>query len=255
MLKKQPIIQDYETRFPESLEESQDFMLACASDVKQIWGQLQNEDLKKKKMGEGKDAYTRWENSAYTAYEAKQRILRELRAYAKKKWGFEFSTLDELRNIVLKRSIAAPDWLDGQSAESVSETAHPAIQQIGLPLLDETEHETNGTGYNPFPISAEAEAALMGILERIKQARKAAGVSRDEAGEYCSVKGHSIANWELGKAPITLVNILRLCQLYGVDPVYILLGEMPMNKATLENIADVMQSNAQTIYRLIGGNS
>lgn len=249
MLKKQPIIQDYETRFPESLEESQDFMLACASDVKQIWGQLQNEDLKKKKMGEGKDAYTRWENSAYTAYEAKQRILRELRAYAKKKWGFEFSTLDELRNIVLKRSIAAPDWLDGVS-ESVGETL-TAGQQIELPLVEGQDDYSEEAA----SLSEEAMACLNGILERLKIARREANVTQDEAGQYCGVGKAAMGFWERGRTPITIANLFRLCHLYGVDPAYILIGEMPMDKAALETIADVMQSNAQTIYRLIGGNS
>lgn len=63
---------------------------------------------------------------------------------------------------------------------------------------------------------------LSRIGERIKQERKAAGLSQDELGERLTYKRQTIAKWEKGESFPELRDMLQMCNLFGCELGYLL---------------------------------
>lgn len=60
----------------------------------------------------------------------------------------------------------------------------------------------------------------MGIAERIKEARKHAGMTQKDVEEKTNsqIKANTVSNWEQGVSRPDVDSIALLCKLYGVDP-------------------------------------
>lgn len=57
--------------------------------------------------------------------------------------------------------------------------------------------------------------------EKLKAARKAAGVSAERAGKATGVKPNALYKWENGKSDPNATQLLILCRLYGIDFKYL----------------------------------
>lgn len=70
---------------------------------------------------------------------------------------------------------------------------------------------------------------ILGIKRRIKEMRKASGYSVREVADTLNLAYGSVRKWEnTSSSPYsipTIDHIIDLCELYGTDPNYILLGK------------------------------
>ena len=102
---------------------------------------------------------------------------------------------------------------------------------------------------------------------RIKECRKAAGMSQKYVSMTLGLAGPSISNWESGKTKPTNENLVRLASLFGVTVDY-LLGidsTKPQEKAPtpddaraeakmlLENMTDDEYERALAMLKLLNG--
>lgn len=59
----------------------------------------------------------------------------------------------------------------------------------------------------------------------LKQARQLKGLRLQDAADKMGVHLHTIRNWELGITKIGAQNLIKLCQVYGIDQSNIVLGD------------------------------
>lgn len=81
-------------------------------------------------------------------------------------------------------------------------------------------------------------ACLMGCYRqqmeakhRIREARKAAGLSQTALGEECGVTKSAVSQWELGLTEPSLSQLKRICDLTGFTADYIVRGSHPDDEA------------------------
>lgn len=60
------------------------------------------------------------------------------------------------------------------------------------------------------------------IGSRLREARKANGMTQKDVAEHLDIETNSYSNLERGAQPINLKRIIELCILYGVKPEYLL---------------------------------
>lgn len=65
--------------------------------------------------------------------------------------------------------------------------------------------------------------------QRLKQARKAAGLSREQVAKAMHKSPHTIKSWETtSRQPRTLREVERLCSILGITVSWYLTGQQPM---------------------------
>lgn len=83
--------------------------------------------------------------------------------------------------------------------------------------------------------------------ERIKQIRKALGLSGEKFGERIGLKRSAISLIETGKTGITDQNILAICREYGVNENWLRTGEGEMfrsiDELSLDEMADAAHAD------------
>ena len=72
-------------------------------------------------------------------------------------------------------------------------------------------------------------------MDRLKEARKAKGLTQAEVSEYIGVTQGGLSNWETGRNRVDLTTLHRLADLYGVTTDY-LLGKDDQPNATVLRI-------------------
>lgn len=66
--------------------------------------------------------------------------------------------------------------------------------------------------------------------QRLRQARKAAGLSRNQLAKLMHKSPHTIKSWETtARQPRTLREVERLCDLLGITVTWYLAGQPPMS--------------------------
>ena len=102
---------------------------------------------------------------------------------------------------------------------------------------------------------------------RIKESRKAAGMSQKYVSMTLGIAGPSVSNWESGKTKPTNDNIVKLAALFGVSADYLLGVDQtePQEKAPaqedlraeakrmLENMTDDEYQRALAMLKLLQG--
>ncbi len=103
---------------------------------------------------------------------------------------------------------------------------------------------------------------IAGIKERLILARKRAGLSQGQAAQMVGLgAASSLAQHEVGRSVPTLTLFLRLCEVYGVSPIWALTGVNPEFDAT--EILRAASGAAEDTMRIVdllsslscGGNS
>lgn len=90
----------------------------------------------------------------------------------------------------------------------------------------------------------------MDIGSKIKQARKDAGVTQEDAAEALGVSRQTISNWENEKTYPDIISVLKMSDLYQVSLDYLLKGELPMNNYI--NYLDESTNTVKSRNRLEG---
>lgn len=65
---------------------------------------------------------------------------------------------------------------------------------------------------------------MSNIAERLKQLRKNAGYSQEQAAEVLGISRQAISKWESGQGNPDIENIVKMTELYHVSADYILSG-------------------------------
>ena len=84
----------------------------------------------------------------------------------------------------------------------------------------------------------------MGINEKLRQARKAAGLTQEVVAEKICVSRQTISNWENGKTYPDIASLILLSDVYDMTLDSLLKGDDKMIKH-LKNSTDVTKSNKQ----------
>ena len=95
---------------------------------------------------------------------------------------------------------------------------------------------------------------LHSLAEGLKRARKEAGYTQEELAEYLNDRGHgclsSVRNWEQGKNPPSMENLLHLCEFYDCDLDY-LIGRIDCKTHDLQFIHEKTGLSEAAIRKLI----
>ena len=83
----------------------------------------------------------------------------------------------------------------------------------------------------------------MEIGQKLKQARKEAGMTQEAAAELLSVSRQSISNWECGRSYPDIVSVIRMSELYSVSLDTLLKEEKQMN----QNYQDFLKESTNTV--------
>ena len=84
------------------------------------------------------------------------------------------------------------------------------------------------------------------IGKKIQLARKAAGLTQEQASEMLSVSRQTISNWENEKSYPDIISVIRMSDLYGISLDVLLKGEEKMSNnymQFLEDSTNVVKSN------------
>lgn len=77
----------------------------------------------------------------------------------------------------------------------------------------------------------------MELKDRLRAARREAGLTQREVARQLGIAAASVAQWEIGRSRPDIARLARLAELYGVRP-DALLGDIPMTTGTAEIIRD-----------------
>ena len=77
----------------------------------------------------------------------------------------------------------------------------------------------------------------MRFEEKIVELRKQKGLSQEELAERLGVSRQAVSRWELGQTLPDIVNLVQLCELFGVSADYLVKEE-----ASKRNSADVEEN-------------
>lgn len=69
--------------------------------------------------------------------------------------------------------------------------------------------------------------SIQSILQRLTQARTAAGLTQSQVANMLDVSRTTVTMWESGQSPITLETFVWLCEKYGVSMTWVLTGINP----------------------------
>lgn len=58
----------------------------------------------------------------------------------------------------------------------------------------------------------------MGLIEKLKAARKNAKMTQEYVESQTGINSKTISNWENGVSKIDIDSVAVLCRLYGIDP-------------------------------------
>ncbi|MFA5377871.1 MAG: helix-turn-helix transcriptional regulator [Dehalococcoidia bacterium] len=97
---------------------------------------------------------------------------------------------------------------------------------------------------------SDIDQQIVKIKARLTLARKQAGLSQSQAAQLLSLKGaSSFTDYESGTFAPALDKFLRLCEIYGVSPVWALTGVNPDFDAT--EILQVANGANQDILKIV----
>lgn len=82
----------------------------------------------------------------------------------------------------------------------------------------------------------------MRFEEKIVELRKAKGLSQEELAEQLGVSRQAVSRWELGQTLPDIINLVQLCELFGVSADYLVREE--------EQASVTSNQSAKTIARL-----
>lgn len=91
--------------------------------------------------------------------------------------------------------------------------------------------------------------------ERIKDLRKALGLTMEKFGERLGVKRNTVSQWESGKNSVTDQMIKSICREFNVDYMWLTTGHGEMfvstDESVLEKIDQIMAGENETHINLI----
>lgn len=210
----------FEDPLPNELHLCQDMALELMNEIEGIYGQLNDPDRRRRYKSD-KD-YQTWRNSAFNANAFKGNQLEELEAHMKTCFKAEYPTKLSLLIAIQDRQLKPPRWLDGDDPIE-------SIPQIKM--------------------TAESERYVSDVLTRLIAAR--GSITQTEVGAVLGVSSSAVSSWEKGKSPITLNTILKMCQLYNVNPIIILTGKQRIDPSDVHEIWRHSQENADLIKSLL----
>ncbi|HFQ5257434.1 TPA: helix-turn-helix transcriptional regulator [Vibrio vulnificus] len=100
--------------------------------------------------------------------------------------------------------------------------------------------------------------------QRLKQARKAAGLSREQVAKAMHKSPHTIKSWETtSRQPRTLREVERLCSILGITVIWYLTGQPPVKPimpsereqellALFSGLSDEQQSAVLELIKVMG---
>lgn len=225
-----------------SLEDAQNRLYAEMKAAQTMYKQLNSE---KHQQGyeakNGRAQYQNWRARAMGAYNYKSDVIDELRSYITQKFGISYKTLHSLQIAIQERGFKAPDWMQEENG---------SLQE--LPLFQNGAKDTQETESLPeIQLSLQSQAQHSEILNRLKNARKSAGLSQEEIAAYFGFHGTTLGQWENGRTPITLLNIFKLSAIYECDPLYILTGEEGIKREVLAEVAEYLGVAQSTLDNLL----
>jgi len=80
----------------------------------------------------------------------------------------------------------------------------------------------------------------MGLVERLTELRKKAGLSQEDLSEKLNISRQAVSKWERGESTPDIDNLTRIGEIYGVSMDYLILGKteeisQPSNISQKEN--------------------
>lgn len=91
---------------------------------------------------------------------------------------------------------------------------------------------------------------ILKTAERLKNLRKKAGYTQEEAADLLNVDRRTITNIELGNKGCSVDMLMRFSELYGVTVDYLLKGDKEDRQEML-NLLDEMQAQIELIRSLM----
>ncbi len=233
-------ISEYDVKTPESLEECQDFILATMTAIESIWGKLQSGEWPVHVKSQGE--YEAWRQTTLSAKGHKQRRLSWLQEFCADNWGCSYQTKRSVLIAIQEREMQMPSFLmDTAKIEKIQEPQTQSIQAI----------EANKPLRPEMQLSLQSEKRMNGIIQRLKEAREAAGINQTEASEAIGFNSNVVTNWERGTVSPTLLNIFKLCQVYEVESLEILTGERSVSREDLIALSKLFEDGVEYIQTLI----
>ena len=89
----------------------------------------------------------------------------------------------------------------------------------------------------------------MELNEKLSKLRKGLGLSQEELAEMLGVSRQAVSKWETGQSAPDLVNLVRLCRLYGIPADELL--ETGLSPSSAEEIAAIPVMHAGLVRRMV----
>jgi transcriptional regulator with XRE-family HTH domain len=105
---------------------------------------------------------------------------------------------------------------------------------------------------------SDIQTEMEGILHRLIESRKAAGLSQGQVAKLLNLSGSAstISDWERGDSPLTLERLLQLRDLYGVATEWLMTGVNPhfdladlMTAAQADKIIDQLKAVLEPLVK------
>ena len=81
----------------------------------------------------------------------------------------------------------------------------------------------------------------MQICERLKEARKIAGMTQEEVAEKVLVSRVTISNWENGKTLPDIASLISLSELYNISLDELIKGDFKMTEKLKKDLSELTQ--------------
>lgn len=213
---------------PDTLEGCQELLLILMNDAEKIWSDLQ--DPEKPKTYKSKGEYQAWRLKASNAQIYKMTQVDTLLAHIEKSYGRTYENKQALILAIRERQVKAPHWLEtvmiGNGSNAYSE------EEPNMELLAKSSIQF-----------------ITAILDRLIVAR--GKLTQGDVATRLGVSNSAISAWERGRSPITLATVLLLCQLYEVNPVYILVGRDKIKTTDVQALVEQFQENVDLLKSLL----
>lgn len=92
----------------------------------------------------------------------------------------------------------------------------------------------------------------MNISNRIRELRKAKGISQEELAQYLGVSRQAISKWESEQSLPDIDKIISLSNFFEVSTDYLLKGTLPLNKMN-KRVKNLFLLSFSLAFALLGG--
>lgn len=183
------------------------YLHGLMDDVKRIYSQLTSSQYALDRFGSNTTDERQWRINASKAYEAKNNRIKLLKSWLRDNGHTVPAGQGDIeQRIYLTKPLSAPAF--------------------EMDVTPNGKHEPEPKQ----PEKAEYDSTAIDIvyeqcLNRLRLAREGLGLTQDAASEMAGLNSNVIGGYETGSSMIRLHTFLRLCDVYNVDPAYILTGK------------------------------